>query len=159
MQPADADAFAALVRAAFAGLPVVPAPSAARLTADELRVHFRAGGGGIITTDRLAGLLWSEREGGLYLSRLAVHVSLRRHGLAAAMIAMADGEARRRGLRRVWLSTRLALTANRRLFIRCGFTEGATDAHPGYTTPTLIVLDRWLDSEPTAAPDVEILHA
>ena len=61
-------------------------------------------------------LLWAERDGALHLSRLAVIPEHRRQGLARAMLAQAEQEARARRIPRLTLSTRLVLTGNRRLF-------------------------------------------
>jgi ribosomal protein S18 acetylase RimI-like enzyme len=155
LRPADAEAFAALVRSAFADWAVDPLPSALRVTADDIGRHFGDGGGGVTTDPAQAGLLWAEKEGGLYISRVAVHPAHRRQGLAARLLSAAEAEARRRGLPRLWLSTRLAMASNRALFRRCGFVEGATHVHAGFTEPTYIDLSKSL-GEPTGVPGVLI---
>jgi hypothetical protein len=68
LRPADAEAFAALVRSAFVDWAVDPLPSALRVTADDIGRHFGDGGGGVTTDPAQAGLLWAEKEGGLYIS-------------------------------------------------------------------------------------------
>ena len=94
-----------------------------------------------------AGLLWAERDGGLYLARLAVHPGSRGEGFAVHLLQAAEAEARRRLLPRLWLSTRLAAERNRRLFARFGFVEGVRHAHPGYEQPTYVDMEKSL--EPT----------
>ncbi len=137
LEPSDADGFAALVKRAFQAVDVQPPASGGRLTGDDVRAHL-ALGGGVIAPAGCAGLLWAEKEGGLYVSRVAVDPAWQRRGLATAMLAAAEAEAVRRGLPRLWLSTRLALTGNRRLFARCGFQEATRHAHPGYDMPTFV---------------------
>ena len=141
IRPGDSAAVAALIRAAFASLHVDPAPSALRVTEGTIRRHLE-GGGGLLAAPDHGCLLWCEAAGGLYLSRLAVHPAQRGRGVARALLAGAEQEARRRGLPRMWLSTRLALESNRRLFARCGFAETAQHAHPGFDRPTYVEMER-----------------
>ncbi len=154
LRPADAEAFGALIRIAFAEWAVDPPPSALRVTAADIRSHLDAGGGGITTDPNQAGLLWAEKEGGLYVSRVAVHPGQRRQGLAVALLKEAEAEAYRRSLPFVWLSTRLAMESNRRLFRHCGFTEGSCHAHPGFAEHTFIDLTKHVTSKPTPSPNV-----
>jgi ribosomal protein S18 acetylase RimI-like enzyme len=154
---ADAEATAALVRRAFAAQPLLtdPPPSALRETGAAIAAILAAGGGGAAAEagTALAGaVIWEEKAGGLYMGRLSVDPGFRGTGLARALIAAAEAEARRRGLPRLWLSTRLALAANRRLFASCGFTETARHAHPGYCTPTFVDMEKALPSCPTPLP-------
>ena len=157
LNAADAEAFAALIRTAFAEWVVDPPPSALRVTAAHLRAHLIAGGGGFTTEPDQAGLLWMEKEGGLYVSRVAVHPGQRRKGLAISLLLAAEAEACRRSLPYVWLSTRLAMHSNRRLFRRCGFVEGACHAHPGFTQHTFIDLTKHVTSKPT--PDSNVMSS
>jgi len=150
MVPGDADAAAALIRLAFAALPIPldPAPSALRETADSIRTHL-ASGGGALADGAAACILWSERDGGLYIGRLAVRPSHRGRGLAGLLMQAAEAEARRRGLSRLHLGVRLALPGNRRLFARLGFTETRLRTHDGYPVPTWTEAERWLTAPPT----------
>jgi ribosomal protein S18 acetylase RimI-like enzyme len=143
MQPADAARFAALVRASFTGLGVDPAPSAMRVTTDDVLAHLSRDGG-VIIDPVCAGLLWDEREGGLYISRVAVDPGHRRRGLAGLLLAAAEAEATRRALPRIWLSTRLVLASNRRLFAAHGFAETAQHSHAGYSAPTYVDMEKRL---------------
>ncbi len=77
MTLSDADAVAALIRAAFAAQAVVtdPLPSALRVTAEDVAAHLRCGGGGTVAEvdGVLAGsVLWEAQDGGLYVSSVAV---------------------------------------------------------------------------------------
>jgi predicted N-acetyltransferase YhbS len=146
MIEADAAAVAALIRAAFAPLRIDPPPSALGETAASVAAQIRTGGGALSeVAGRLAGaVLWQERDGALYLGRLAVDSRHRRGGIARALIAAAEAEARRRGLARLTVSTRLVLTDNRGLFAACGFRETTVHAHEGYDHSTFVVLERVL---------------
>lgn len=144
--PTEAAAVIAVIGAAFADVRVDPPLSALRETAASIAEQLAASGGsGAWSGDRLVGLvLWSERADGLYLGRLAVLPGWRRRGIAHALIEVSETEARRRGLPRLHLGTRLMLVDNRRLFAGCGFVEIATHAHPGYEHPTWVEMEKRL---------------
>jgi N-acetylglutamate synthase-like GNAT family acetyltransferase len=159
MSLSDADAVAALVREAFAAQAVVtdPLPSALRVTAADVEAHLRRGGGGAVACvdDGLAGsVLWEEQDGGLYVSRVAVAPAWRRRGVARALVAAAEAATRAMQLPRVHLATRLVLADNRRLFAACGFVETERTAHPGYTEPTSVAMEKILTS-PARAGEVD----
>ena len=115
-----------------------------------MRAHLAQGGGGIIIDPAIAGLLWDEREGGLYVSRVAVDLAHRGKGIAAHLLTVAEAEAVERGLPRIWLATRLALAGNRRLFGRLGYVETTLHAHDGYPEPTFVDMEKPLRHEPIA---------
>ncbi len=146
LTPADAAAAAALIRAAFAAMSaaVDPPPSALREIAENVAATIAAGGGaGAWLGATLVGaVLWAEKEGGLHVARLSVHPEWRGCGVGRGLMAAAEAEARRRALPRMLLSTRLALLDNRRLFAGCGFRETAQHAHPGYTAPTFVDMEK-----------------
>ncbi len=144
---ADAPAIAALIRSAFAVLPnpVDPPLSALRETGESIAAILAQGGGGAaIEQDGaiVASCIWQEKAGGLYFGRLAVAPSARKQGHAGRLLAAAEAEARARGLPKLLLSTRLALTANRRLFAAHGFAETAYHTHPGYAAPTFVDMEK-----------------
>lgn len=145
---ADAAAVAALIRLAFAAQSVVtdPLPSALRVTEADVVAHLWDGGGAVAEArGRLAGsVMWSEQDGGLYISRLAVAPSWRGRGIAKALVATAEAEGRRMGLPRLHLSTRIPLLDNRSLFAACGFVETTRRAHPGYAEPTSVHMEKRL---------------
>ncbi len=145
---ADAPAAAALIRAAFnvQSVQTDPPSAALRETADTVARAITDGGGFAVAAsgDLVGVVLWAEKEGGLYFGRLAVRPDRRGQGLAHALIAAVEAEARRRNLPRVHLSTRLSLADNRRLFASCGYAETEVHAHPGYHAPTSVVMEKRL---------------
>lgn len=148
LRPDDAEAAAELIRAAFAAQAVAtdPPSSALRETADSAGAWI-ARDGGVAGEDAgrlLALLLWAERDGGLYCGRLAVAPAARGRGLARALMAEAEREARRRALPRLHLRVRLELPGNVALFAALGFREVARDAHAGYAEPTIAIMERRL---------------
>jgi N-acetylglutamate synthase-like GNAT family acetyltransferase len=160
MTLSDADAVAALIRAAFAAQAVVtdPLPSALRVTAADVAAHLRGGGGGAVfwADEMLAGsVLWAAQDGGLYVSRVAVAPVWRRRGIARALVGAAEAAARAMQLPRVHLATRLVLADNRRLFAACGFVETERTAHPGYTEPTSMAMEKVLTSPAPRAGEVD----
>jgi predicted N-acetyltransferase YhbS len=144
----DAGEVAALIRHAFAAQSVVtdPLPSALKETAGSVATTLSAGGGaGAFAGDMIVGaVLWQAREGSLYLGRLSVRVGWRGVGIARALVAATEDEARRLGLGKVILSTRLVLADNRLLFAACGFRETTQHAHPGYAMPTFVDMEKSL---------------
>jgi predicted N-acetyltransferase YhbS len=144
----DALEVAKLLRLAFSRQSVqTDPPSAALRETDETIAAAIAdgGGAGIVMSGQLVGVvLWSEKDGGLYFGRLAVRPDWRRRGVARALIVAAEGEARRRGLSRVHLSTRLVLADNRKLFASSGYVEGSLGTHDGYSAPTSVAMEKML---------------
>lgn len=146
---AHATPVAALIREAFAALPASPDPpmSALRIRPDDIVAHLATGGGAVVAADKalVGSILWVEKNGGLYLSRVAVAPAWRRRGIARSLVAAAETAAEDLQLPRLHLSTRLVLTGNRRLFASCGFVETTRRAHPGYDAATSVEMEKWLD--------------
>ncbi len=146
----DAAAAALVIRSAFASQSVAtdPPPSALKETTESVTASLAAphqGGIGAWTGATLAGcVMWQVQARGLYLGRLSVAPAFRRRGLAPLLVEAAEAEARRQGLPRLLLSTRLVLADNRRLFARCGFVEAQHHAHPGYAHPTFVDMEKSL---------------
>jgi ribosomal protein S18 acetylase RimI-like enzyme len=78
------------------------------------------------------------------MSRVSVAPRARGRGFVRSLIAACETEARRRGLRRMTLKTRLELPENERLFERCGFARREVEAHPEFKTPTIAVMEKVL---------------
>ena len=152
IETSDAAGVAALIRAAFGAIreSLDPRPSALQETEASILAHLAAGGGGAVVgqAEPVAAVLWSEKEGGLYLGRLATAPHCRGQGLATELVRAAEAEARRCGLPRLHLGVRLALPGNRRLFARLGFTETRLHAHPGHAEPTWTEAEKWLVTAP-----------
>lgn len=148
MLPGDASAVAALVRAAFANQPVSldPPPSALRLSSDDVVANLRDGGGAVAEiAGRITGsIMWVPREDAFYIARLAVDPEQRRLGIAGALLVRAEEAARAAPVRHLILETRLALVGNRRLFAAHGYREVSRSAHPGYTEPTSVLMEKRL---------------
>lgn len=141
----DVEAVAALIRTAFGAQATVtdPLPSALRISGTDVGAHLGRGGGGAVVEveGALAGsVLWEAKDGGLYVSRVAVAPAFRRRGIARALMAAAEAAARGSGQPFLHLGTRLVLVANRRLFAACGFVETEQTAHPGYAWPTSVAM-------------------
>lgn len=147
MTGADAEAVAALIREAFSQLPAAidPPSGALRETAASIAAHLETGGGAVVDEDGpVACVLWAERDGGLYIGRLAVAPAWRGRGLAGRLVEAAAAEARRRSLPRLRLGVRLALEGNRQTFARLGFVEVGLRSHEGYARPTSVDMERIL---------------
>lgn len=149
---ADAAEVAALIRQAFASIdpPLMPPPSALRETAGTVAVSIAKGGAAAVAGGAIVGaVLWGERDGGLYFGRLSVHGAWRRRGVAQALVAAAERQARDAGYLRIHGAVRLALTGNRALFAALGFVETDRHAHDGFDAPTWVDLEKHLEG---AAP-------
>lgn len=147
--PSDAPAILPVIQAAFRAqsVPTDPPSGALRETADSIAAQIATGGGaGIEEAGRwIAAVLWEEEgEDALHLGRLAVLPEHRRRGLARALVAATEAEARRRGRLRLTLGVRLVLEDNRRLFAACGFVETGRTCHPGFTAPTSATMEKRL---------------
>lgn len=98
---------------------------------------------GIIADQRVAACVSAVTKGkSLYLDRLAVHPDFRRRGLAQALVAAVEMEAKRRHLRSVSLGVRLALENNIAFFSRLGFVEIGRSTHLGFDGPTSMDMEK-----------------
>ena len=146
-RPGDAAAIAAVIAGAFAELAVNPPPSALRETPGSV-ARWLASGGAVVAEAEgaiVGVILWEVRKGSLYLGRLAVLKAWRRRGIARMLVREGEAEARRRGIRRVELGVRLALSDNRKLFASCGFRETTRHRHPGFLEDTWVTIERILE--------------
>lgn len=137
-----------LVHEAFAGLPIDPPSGVLKETvADfEKRLHSETALVAEVAAPpdngALVGSMFcAELTDALYVGRLAVRSDFRRRGIASALLDAAKLEARRRGIDRITLSARIALTDNVALFRRHGFVIVAKTCHPGFSLPTSFDLE------------------
>jgi GNAT superfamily N-acetyltransferase len=121
-----------------------PPSSAHRLTIADMAAQAKTGAVWVVedNANPIACLFAKPKGDALYVGKLAVAETHRRHGLARRLIAEAEAEARARSLPRLELETRIELTENHTAFARMGFVKTAENAHPGYDRPTSITMSR-----------------
>lgn len=146
----EAPAVIAVILAAFAQYrgSLMPESSAFTETADTVRARMTRGGGAVVVERdgrMLAATLCEPLDNSLYIGRLAVLPEARRGGVAVLMVRAVEATARARGIPRLTLGVRLALADNIRLFTRLGFRETGRTAHPGFTEPTSMDMEKRLD--------------
>jgi GNAT superfamily N-acetyltransferase len=145
---ADADQLSQLIIAAFSSYEIRldPPSSALTETPEAIRAKFPTHGAAIAESGRagIGCVLFTPEESALYVGRLAVDPAWRRRGVARALIAYAEAEARRRTLDRLRIQVRIPLLGNQLLFKSCGFVEVSRECHPGYTEPTTIRMEKRL---------------
>jgi tRNA threonylcarbamoyladenosine biosynthesis protein TsaE len=115
----------------------------------ELIAAKLADGGGFLALRGVepVGCIIAEPKGDRgYLGRLAVDPALRRQGLARQLMRAGEDFIRSRGLERVEVNVRIALTGNIALFQSLGYRETSRESHPGYPQPTYLVMEKsWND--------------
>lgn len=123
-----------------------PPSSLARMTPADLAAAAAAGPAFLAFDGAaLAGCAFGTVKGdALYLGKVAVADAARRRGVARALFAAAEAEARRRGLAALELQTRIELVENHATFGRLGFVRTAETAHPGYDRPTSVTMRKSL---------------
>jgi GNAT superfamily N-acetyltransferase len=144
----DAAAAASLIREAFVAQSRATDPPSSALgeTTASLSAKLAEGGGaGAEAGGALVGVvLWAEKNGALHIGRISALPAWRRQGIARALLAAGEAEARRRGLKRMTLRVRLALGENQRLFAACGIRVASKGTHPGYRESTFVVMEKRL---------------
>jgi ribosomal protein S18 acetylase RimI-like enzyme len=145
---ADAEQLSALIVRAFSAyeMRLDPPSNALKETPNAIRAKFPQHGAAIAESGGagIGCVLFTPEDKALYIGRLAVDPAWRRRGVARALMAYAEAEARRRGLERMRLQVRIPLVGNQALFKSCGFVEVGREAHPGYTKPTTIRMEKRL---------------
>jgi tRNA threonylcarbamoyladenosine biosynthesis protein TsaE len=123
----DAEAVLGVIRRAFAARPALVPPSSA-LDETEQSVHGVLGGpGGLLVLRRdqpVGALLFDDsRAGMLGLRRVSVDPAFQTHGVASAMVGVAEDVAERRGLDGVWLHARMELPETVSFWRRRGYVD------------------------------------
>jgi ribosomal protein S18 acetylase RimI-like enzyme len=92
-------------------------------------------------------VFFEESPGRMYLSRLAVLPERRRRGLGQKLIEFVEEQARAQQLGRIYLGVRLVLHAQRAYYERLGYRLVGEAAHPGYASPTYVIMEKCLLAE------------
>jgi tRNA threonylcarbamoyladenosine biosynthesis protein TsaE len=132
--PAHAEAVADVIRRSFAARPAIEPPAPA-LTEDanSVREALSASGGLVATfDDQVVGALLFDRSrpGLLGLRRVSVDPERQGHGVASAMVGVAEEAARVQGANGLWLWVREELPDTVRFWLRRGyFRTGSEGVH------------------------------
>ncbi len=126
-RPGEAASVSFLLRVAFAEVAALYTPEALAATlpdAEALRQRMDEGAVWIafLGAEPVGTLSAYCRPEGLHLRSMAVHPGARGHGVARALLAVAEGFGRDRGLARVFLRTTPFLHSAIALYSRAGFT-------------------------------------
>ena len=146
--PAEAAQLLDLMRRAFGEYRGVLKPESSVFveTAALIAGKLAEGGGFIAEGDgHPIGCVIAEPKGDRgYLGRLAVLPAARRRGVAQRLMQAGEAVLRERGLRIAEVNVRIALAGNIALFRALGYRETRRLAHPGWTEPTYLVMEKSL---------------
>ncbi len=129
----DADAVAACVCAAYRryvrriGKRPGPMREDYRRVVRERSVTVAEEGGKVVGV-----LVAGPARRGFLLDNVAVHPAVQGRGVGRALLAQAEGEAKRAGHRSIWLYTHERMTENRALYERIGYVEVARRTEHGF---------------------------
>ena len=123
--PDDAEAVLGVIRRAFAARPqLVPPSTALEESADSVRAVL-GGAGGLLVLRRdqpVGALVFDDSHAGLLgLRRVSVDPAHQAHGVASAMVGVAEDVAEGRGLDGVWLQARVELPETVSFWQRRGY--------------------------------------
>jgi tRNA threonylcarbamoyladenosine biosynthesis protein TsaE len=125
---ADAPGVAALIRKSFAARPAVDPPAEALAeTAESVAAGLASSGGLVAFLDGevVGALIFDhDRPGLIGLRRVSVDPDRQGHGVASAMVGMAEEVARERGADGLWLLVREELPETVRFWLRRGYFRG-----------------------------------
>lgn len=148
----DWRAIHALLKAAFAFMDdrIDPPSSLHAMTPEDLQAAAARGPAFIAVMDGapVGCAFGAVRGDALYIGKVAVDGRRRGAGVARALTDLARWDARRRGLARLELETRIELVENHAAFARLGFAKIAETAHPGYDRPTSITMSAPVGTPP-----------
>jgi ribosomal protein S18 acetylase RimI-like enzyme len=127
------DEIMAMVHAAFGGL--APPSGVLKETTDDLARRQRDGFVLVaMDGDRFIGSMFcAEKDGSLYLTRMATRPDLRGRGIGYALLRAAETEARALGLPKLLLRVRKTLPDNLAYFTRFGFVVVGEGQEEGRT--------------------------
>ena len=132
-----------MVHAAFAGFQ--PPSGVLNETVDDLARRLREGTVIVAQAgDEFVGSVFCATQGdALYLTRLATTPAWRKRGVARALMAAAEAQARETGAKRLTLRVRVTLPKNLAYFERAGFNVTGRGQEAGRTP--YITMERRLD--------------
>jgi predicted GNAT superfamily acetyltransferase len=146
----DAADIVSVIRRAFAQYDGKLLPPSGALLETEAKVAVRLGAECcVIACDGAEpiGCVFYERIGEhFYFSRLAVVPERRGEGLARRLVMEVEAAARAAGFAAVTLGVRIALPGNFAMFAALGYHETGREAHPGFSEPTSIRMEKRLDA-------------
>ena len=128
---ADAPGVAEVIHRSFQARPAVEPPAEALTETTESIAAWLAASGGLIARldgDVVGALLFDQGRPGLIgLRRVSVDPDHQGHGVASAMVGMAEDVARERGADGLWLLVREELPETVRFWLRRGYFRGAAE--------------------------------
>ncbi len=148
--PDDAPEIVAVIHRGFAQYGGKLAPPSGALGETVATVAERLGDERCIVALDGASLIgcvfYEVRDKEVYFSRLAVLPDYRGRGLARRLIAEVEAAARAARIAAVTLGVRIALTDNIAFFAALGYREISRHAHPGFSQPTSLTMEKRLDA-------------
>jgi ribosomal protein S18 acetylase RimI-like enzyme len=147
--PTDAAAVLAVIRAAFTDHQdkLDPPSSAERKTLEVMRQEMACADTFVICTPAgaiVACILARQDHGTMHWERLAVDPNHRGDGLASQLMDRVEQRARELNIATLRLEVRLAMTHNRSIYERRGYTVVDYGSHDGYDAPTFQTMEKSL---------------
>lgn len=142
----DAPAVVSVIRRAFAQYDGILVPQSGAMHETAETVVARLGDENCVLA--LAGstpigcVFYKSIGKAIYFSRLAVLQARRGQGLALRLVAAVEAAAHAAGAAAVTLGVRIALPGNAALFTALGYREIGREAHPGFSEPTSITMEK-----------------
>lgn len=147
---ADAAVIAAIIRTSFAEQAMLEPPSGAiRETESSVRERLETGTIALAALPRESiGCVYYEPQADhFYFGRLAVLPEQRSRGIAAALIAHVEQQARTQEFSRIRCGVRVALPHLRDRYERLGYRFVEARSHQGYIEPTWVILEKQLGTK------------